>query len=209
VYATGGNNYGEYGSEDNVYSSTFRLVPFYSNEPITHLECGGFHTMIVTGTGTLYSTGRNHRGQLGLRDLESRNKYHLVPFSNRTISHISCGENFSVLCVDAENTTGFQIWSTGDNTKGQLGLGNYVDRTVFNLVATFNQKLLSLSCGSGHVMLVTDTNEIWVAGSNTVGQLGSLRTTSRSIFKFKKLTYMNNIRKVVCGSVHSLVIDCK
>ena len=79
---------------------------------------------------------------------------------------ISCGSYFTV-CVDDE---GF-VWSFGQNNYGQLGIGN---KTNFNNVP---QKLLeippviSVDCGSEHILIITNDDNLWSCGRNSNGQL--------------------------------------
>ena len=156
--------------------------------------CGRFHTITLSDDGTVYSFGRNHKGQLGLGH---KNNVSLpTPIPNLpNINMISCGGYFTV-CVDYE---GF-IWSFGDNYKGQLGTGN---TTNFN----DPQKLvdippvISVSCGEDHILIITNDYNLWSWGGNEFGQLCLGDKEARS--KPQKTSF-SQIEKISAGCIHSL-----
>ena len=152
------------------------------------------HTITLSDDGTVYSFGRNHKGQLGLGH---KNNVSLpTPIPNLPqIYMISCGWSFTV-CVDNE---GF-IWSFGSNKYGQLGTGN---TTALNAP----QKLLdippvlSVSCGHGHTLIITNDDDLWSCGKNNFGQLCLGDTEDR--LKPQK-TLFSGISKTSTGCNHSL-----
>lgn len=62
------------------------------------------------------------------------------------------------------------IWSTGLNNKGQLGLGDINNRNNFELIDDI--KALDIGCGNEHSIIIDIFNNVLVCGDNGYGQLG-------------------------------------
>ena len=144
-------------------------------------SCGGYHTIIISDDGTVYSFGRND-GALGLGHYKNISVPTPIP-NLPQINMVSCGGNFTV-CVDYE---GF-IWSFGANGSGQLGIGN---TTYFNVPQKILgiPPVLSVSCGYEHTLMITNDSNLWSWGSNSSGQLCHGDTEGRS--KPQKTSFSN------------------
>ena len=89
------------------------------------ISCGYNNTVIVKEDGTLWATGNNGNGQLGLNDTTDRLVYTQVPnITNPKM--ISCGAYHTVI-VKEDGT----LWATGYNGNGQLGLNDTTNRLVY------------------------------------------------------------------------------
>ena len=156
--------------------------------------CGGYHTITLSGDGTVYSFGSNEYGGLGLGHNNDVSLPTPIP-SLSQINMISCGLNFTV-CVDHE---GF-IWSFGDNNCGQLGTGNTTDFNVPQKLLDI-PPVISVSCGYEHTLIITNDSNLWSWGSNACGQLclGDRKDRSKA-----QKTSFSNISKISAGVVHSL-----
>jgi hypothetical protein len=82
------------------------------------------------------------------------------------------------------STTG-NLYSTGENTYGALGLGDTTNRSVFNKIAISNVAQLSVSqegndTSAVHCFAVTTTGALYAWGYNGYGQLGDGTTTNRT-----------------------------
>lgn len=54
------------------FFNLWQAIFFFKGLPIKSIACGGYHSVVITGSGAIYSWGRNNMGQLGLGDLEDR-----------------------------------------------------------------------------------------------------------------------------------------
>ena len=127
LYAWGGNNDGQLG-DDNA--------PTPSNEPIQigtdtdwdTIMCGYKHTIGLKGDGTLWAWGNNAAGQLGNSDDTYTNVHAPEQIGTDTNwSAIAGGENFTLALKTVRS-----LWTSGDNSAGQLGDGNSpTDRNTF------------------------------------------------------------------------------
>lgn len=99
------------------------------NEPasIVDAKAGGKHSMVLTQPGELYTFGFGDQGQLGHRDTDNQKKPKLVAdFEGVRIQSISAGGYHSMV-----QTQRGDLYATGLNKDGQLGMGNNKSKTGF------------------------------------------------------------------------------
>ena len=117
----GYNIYGQLGSSGNKDEFTEILA----NEGQHKLACGENFTMIVKADGTLWGTGDNGSGQLGLGDNTHRYVFTQVGTATNW-DKVFCGWNHTI-AIKTDKT----LWTTGHNGAGQLGVGDTTSRNEF------------------------------------------------------------------------------
>jgi alpha-tubulin suppressor-like RCC1 family protein len=200
VWATGHNGYGQLGLGDTTNRNTFTQLPSEFNNP-KMISCGGYHTFIVKQDGTVWATGRNYYGQLGLGDNNDRNTFTQISSSFNNPKMISCGSYYTFI-VKQDGT----VWATGSNYYGQLGLvGDTTNRNTFTqLPDEFNNPKM-ISCGSYYTFLVKQDGTVWATGRNSDGQLGLGDNTSR--YTFTQLPDdFNNPKQISCGYDYTFIV---
>ena len=121
----------------------------------------------------LWAWGANNYGQLGLGQVyEQCNEPVQVPLpiEMKGILTMATGGGHTML-VD----TNRQLFCTGWNTKGQLGLGSDVQRveTFIGVKLPHNIKVSSVACGWDFSIVVSSgEGKVFACGSNAFGQLG-------------------------------------
>ena len=161
------------------------------------MACSGqSHTITVSNDGTVHYFGNNViEGTLGL-GVKQDYLPKLIPNLPK-INMISCGAYFTI-CVDHE---GF-MWSFGENYYSQLGRGN--NTTNFNVPQKILEipPVLSVACGYGHALMITNDSNLWSCGRNDCGQLfnGNKERCSNP-----QKTSFSNISKISAGFSHSLL----
>ena len=130
--------------------------------------------------GTLWTWGKNNKGQLG--DGTTTNRLSPVTTAGggtnwKTITY-GCAGN-ATACMLAIKTDG-TLWGWGNNNVGQLGTGDTSPRSspVTTAVGGTNWKQVSTNFGSTAAIKTDGT--LWTWGANATGQLGDNSTTSRS-----------------------------
>jgi len=84
------------------------------------------------------------------------------------------GEHSAIIKNDGE------LWTTGGNSHGELGLGDETDRNSFT--DTEIRDVKSVSLGSGHSAIIKNDGSLWVSGNNFHGQLGLGDNDDRNVF---------------------------
>lgn len=138
--------------------------------PIQQVSCGSDH-MLLLGSGRVWSYGLNHRGQLGLGDLQTRldpvivEALDGVPFGD-----ISCG-NWHNLALSQFG----DVYSWGWNADGQLG--HSADTATIAIPTLLNMghrevDFKHVQCGARHSAAVSRCGLLFTWGWNGYQQLG-------------------------------------
>ena len=117
----------------------------------------------------------------------------------RNISCIDVGDFFSA-CVDLDG----HLWVFGDNSTGQLGLGDTIERRSPQLVPGI-EHALSVSCGGNFTFCVTSHNVIFGFGSNRYGQLG-MGTFNPEYDIPYVVPVEESIKQISCGGSHTVFL---
>jgi alpha-tubulin suppressor-like RCC1 family protein len=172
LYCWGLNNYGQVGNATYVNQTTPALVGAGNSVTV-----GAYHTCVTTSNGSLsaYCWGRNSEGQVGNGTFVTVS----APVSvNQSVSgqlvQISAGGEHT--CAIA--ATG-RLWCWGDNTSGQLGLGDGVPRGAPAVVGV--QAWARVASGLGHTCGVQKSGTLWCWGRGHRGQLGIGSYTDRFV----------------------------
>lgn len=150
------------GIDDAGPAHNFRVLDFIGI--VNRVSCGFKSTMVVKNDGTLWATGYNNYGQLGL-GYTSPSPYWVSEFTqvgtDTDWEFVSCA--FSHTIAIKKNKT---IWGTGDNYWGQLGLGDTTNRNEFTqIVADLHNSYSKISTGPNQSLFLTTTGRLYGAGS--------------------------------------------
>lgn len=179
---------------------------------VSKITCGLNHTMIVCTDGTLHGVGVNSSGQLGIGNTTQMTVPVLVTagtLSGKTVSDVSCGQQFSiVLCTDST------LHSFGINNTGQLGRALNYGLTTANPTPALvidgtmaGKTKMKIASGGAHTLVLCTDGTLHGFGSANNGQLGSLPTgytpgniSSQGSLNTRTPGYIR------CGSYFSLVL---
>jgi len=188
ISACGMNNYGQLGLGEKVQdlqgavsspSGGFNMhiptiVTISTREPvsegnivISHIACGGAHTLVVDVSGYLYSSGSNSCGQLGhgshsdysyFQQIDIR-KFSSAGESTTRIAFCACGEEYSAAVSRGEGN----VFTWGLGIVGQLGNGQLSNQDTPTEVTAMTRKGVEvIACSQGQVFAVTRTGEVLV-----------------------------------------------
>ena len=139
------------------------------------------------------------------------------------ISKVALGNHHTLLL-----TFNSQLLSVGDNSFGQLGLGDFKQRREPTVVDYFRDKrVLGITCGGHHSGVICGNNEVYFWGDSASGQCGvgeikqvnqpslvqfelsnTLHTKQESISSEKdKAKKKPLIKEISCGDSHSLALS--
>lgn len=155
------------------------------------ISAGSFHILVLDSKEQVWSTGHNGYGQLGLENFDSYNTLQKmdIPKKCGTISTISAGGRHTIVLNDKG-----QVWDTGYNEEGQLGLGNYND--YYNIlqqmiISEYCGDIVAISAGSNYTIVLDNKGQVWSTGDNRNGQLGLRDNINRNT-----LTFIVNLLKI-------------
>lgn len=148
---------------------------------VTAIAAGGDHSMAVTVGGELLAFGCNKYGQLGTGDgidryvptsvcLSQHGQYTFEEKPLRAMQ-VQCGASHTIVLV--QNRGKNEVKAAGDNSYGQLGLGDRHNRPRFYTVKGLDkERITCISAGSYHNAAVTQGGALYTWGRGDCGQLG-------------------------------------
>uniref|UniRef100_A0A6B2LHV3 RCC1-like domain-containing protein n=1 Tax=Arcella intermedia TaxID=1963864 RepID=A0A6B2LHV3_9EUKA len=103
------------------------------------------------------------------------------------------------------------LYGWGSNKKGQLGAGWEVKVSLVPLLVPVpvlgNDRIVDVSLGLEHSLILTSTGSVYSCGSNSYGELGT--GTRENVFIPKKVLSLSNISQIYTGDSHSFAVDGK
>jgi alpha-tubulin suppressor-like RCC1 family protein len=166
---------------------------------------GGGHSLALLEDGTLWSWGRNDRGQLGHGTTQSVTAPVKIEYLS-DVATVSCGY-FHTLAALADGTA----WAWGNNDSGQLGDGETTNLDRPHQIEGLNG-VVSIDGGGGrnefgpggHSVAALADGTVFACGLNDSGQLGDGTTTdSGQPVQVKGLT---GVKTVIAAGAFSLAL---
>ena len=180
LHVTGDNAYGQLGVGTTMPVYTFQQVIIDNVSPIrqikvtdsfesnTNYKGTGF---VLLENGTLYASGDNTFGQLGLGTISSTTTFQQVMITKALI------DRFASICKIITSGYGFtfilltngSLYATGDNTLGQLGLplqsyNTFTKVNISNVIDIYTEPFQSNA--------LLDDGSLYATGDNTYDNLG-------------------------------------
>lgn len=151
-------------------------------------------TVIIKNDGTLWATGDNSSGQLGLGDKIETSIFKQAVADD--IANVAVGVNQTMILKNDST-----LWVAGSNSSGQLGLGNLTDVSTFHKVDISD--IVNISCGNSYSFVLKKDGTLWSTGINSTYQLGLGDKTNRDTFTKVEI---NGVKSISCGFAHALVL---
>ena len=194
VWGTGANNFGQLGLGLQT-APIYNFVELFSGGVIAIAAGDSGHTMVVRRDGSVWTTGRNHEGQLG--DGSNKDQTHFFKAIGIGVKAVAAGFQHS-LAVHEDGS----VWATGCNEHGQLGDGSITKyKRVFEQVRAKGAK--AVAAGVEHSLILNQDGSVWSTGGNDFGQLGDgTNFLKRSFVKVLSA----GAKAIAAGGYHSLVL---
>ena len=187
LWGCGYNYDGELGLGDTTNRTAFTQITTNTND-IKSVYCGANHAFILENDGTLWGTGYNVYGQLGLGDTTNRTTFTVITTNTNDIKSVCCGF-YHTFILENDGT----LWSCGRNDYGQLGLGDTSSRNTFTEITTNTDDIKEIYCYNYQAFILKNDGTLWSTGYNNDGRLGLGDSTNRSTFT-QVTTNVDNIK---------------
>ena len=205
VYGTGINWTGNLGTGNTTQQTSITATTMPSGKTAKMVSCGqNFSTVLMTD-GTIYATGQNSDGQLGLNNTTTPvlTLTQMINNTGKTPTMISCGSAYTMVLM-----TDGTIYGTGSNSFGQLGINNSISVNILTqLINNTGKTPKIISSGSSHFVVLMMDGTLYGTGSNGNGELGLSNTVSS---KTTLTLIPNNTGKtftnISSGSSHTIVL---
>jgi alpha-tubulin suppressor-like RCC1 family protein len=170
VWSFGQNTYGQLG----ISNTNFTYVPTAAKETATqaitnvfNISGGDEHSLLVKNDGSVWSTGRNRYGELGLAAPAPSNtaratRFTVVPGISDAVNVVA-GKGFSLV-----RTRDGRVFGAGLNTRGQLGLGSTGNHSTFQLNTNLSN-VVSIAAGADFGLALKSDGTLWFFGSKGNG----------------------------------------
>jgi alpha-tubulin suppressor-like RCC1 family protein len=216
LWGTGDNRFGQLGLNDNVDRSSLTqitLIPSEYQFSAKYISCGSHYTIVLMDDGTVWGTGENVFGQLGLNNTNIKKvltQMTSIPSGyEKRVKYIACGGYHTMVLMDDDT-----VWGAGYNNYGQLGLGNTNNKSTLTQITTtspsgYQKRAKYVSCGIYHTIILMNDGTIWGTGDNRYGQLGLGDTIDTHILTQMTLipsAYQFSAKYVSCGGFHTIVL---
>ncbi|CCI45586.1 unnamed protein product [Albugo candida] len=181
---------------------TPQKVDVLPGQSIVQIACGGNHILYLSHAGDVYSSEDHCLSSMETTDIlktpQLVKELALEKALHRTpIINIACGAKHSVALTSAG-----EVYTWGSGEDGRLGHGEMRDRNVpRKIMALLRHRIVNVSCGGAHTVVVSDQNSVFVFGRGRNGRLGlgdtKCHDTPQQVptWNFRK----QRIIKIVCG----------
>ncbi|KAK1437774.1 hypothetical protein QVD17_03572 [Tagetes erecta] len=207
VWSWGAGTEGQLGTEKLQDEHIPQLLPLLPS--ISRLSCGGAHVIALTYGKKVLTWGRGASGQLGhgnmVNSLEPKS---VQVLSNFNITHVSAGWNHSGFVSECG-----QVFTCGDGSFGQLGLGDYVSQSSPIKVSHFaSRHVYQIACGMRHSLALLKGehgDQVYGFGSGKRGQLGISKEKVKAVSLPQSVSGLQevNVSSISANGDHSAALS--
>ncbi len=200
LWAWGSGEYGQLGLGDLLSKSS--PVQVGSLTDWDKITGGQDHAAAIKTDGTLWTWGRNRYGELGIGGEVAFDKKISSPVQVGSLTNWSgvYGGEYYTVAMKTDGT----LWSWGNNSVGQLGLGTNNNSISSPVQVGSLTNWTKVSTGYFHTVSVRTDGTLWTWGANAFGTLGLGDTVYRS--SPVQVGSLTNWSKVICGNFNTIGI---
>ncbi|MGM0441358.1 MAG: T9SS type A sorting domain-containing protein [Elusimicrobiota bacterium] len=145
-----------------------------SPDPVDSIAAGGYHTLALKESGTLWAWGNNYYGELGIGASGGETDSFSEGIDEKHPVRVGSDTDWSKITAGARHSLGIKedgtLWAWGWNDYGQLGLGDTIDKDIPLQVSTHSWSFVA--GGGYHTLAIREDGTLWAWGRNEDGQLG-------------------------------------
>lgn len=164
------------------------------------LAAGKDTTFFVDQTESVYAVGLNTKGQLGIGTTTTATQAAKVDIEYVREIVPSLTGNFTYFV-----TGDGEVYASGDNTNGQLGIGNKTNKSTPTKVIGLSAPVKKVALGTNHAIILLESGIVYSCGLNTSGQLG-LNDTSTPRSTPEPVPGISNVVDIAAAGDHSIFV---
>uniref|UniRef100_A0A8C6TRC0 HECT and RLD domain containing E3 ubiquitin protein ligase 3 n=1 Tax=Neogobius melanostomus TaxID=47308 RepID=A0A8C6TRC0_9GOBI len=196
VYTCGSNSCGQLGHDKPGTSP--ELVGALDTQKISSISCGQAHSLAVNEQGQVFAWGAGD-GALSLKST-----VHCLRFPQTT-------DALSLICfswIYISLYSDGQLFTWGQNTSGQLGLGKGEPSKLFPqpLKSLAGIPLAQITAGGDHSFALSLSGAVFGWGKNRAGQLGLNDKQDRAVPCHIKFLRSQKVVYISCGEEHTAAL---
>ncbi|WP_137158011.1 hypothetical protein [Rhizobium sp. FKL33] len=218
VYTVGENNESQLGRGEVTDTGVawgdigaINLPDGFTGE-IVAISAGMLHGAFLTADGEVYVWGDNNQGKLGQGD--TSNYEVLTPVKVTGLDGVKIEQIYMANGASYAISDEGVLYAWGQNTNGQLGIGNLTNQGTPVAVAASSfggEKVASIDWGTSYALVLTESGEVYAMGSNVQGQLGPEGVEDDGSFVRRSSTPLHvdipgTVTKVIAGTNTSFAI---
>ncbi|PWA31468.1 hypothetical protein CCH79_00002637 [Gambusia affinis] len=199
----GGNTGGQLGLKIKADAKKPTSVKALKPEKVKLVACGRDHTLVCTFQHSVCGAGRNQNGQLGSGHKKNTKSFQLLrPFcESAPVKMLAAGSSTSAALTEEG-----RLFMWGDNSVGQIGLGDQVfaaEPRELNV----GQAVMWVSCGHRHSAFVTAHGGLYTFGESANGRLGvQVGQLANHRVPQQVQGIMGSVIQVCCGGEHTVAL---
>ncbi|CAL9767775.1 unnamed protein product [Musa acuminata subsp. burmannicoides] len=184
---------------------------------VAYVNCGTWHTALITSTGKLLTFGDGTFGALGHGSRESVTQPREVEslMGLKTIA-VACGVWHTAAVVEVivaqpgANASSGKLFTWGDGDKYRLGHSDKEPRLKPTCVASLiDYNFHKLACGHSLTVGLTTSGQVFTMGSTVCGQLGNPQSDGKLPCLVEDKLVGESVGEVACGSYHVAVLTIR
>lgn len=203
VWGFGVNTHGQLGT-GNTDTSDKPVAAFTTSKIYVDADAGYDHTLLLDKNGVVWAAGNNDRGQLGITTADGES--HIFTRVNVDLGvgekfvSIAAGNGFSMALTNKGN-----VYAWGDNTHGQLGLGDETEVATPKKLAIANVRQISV--GEDHTLFLQMNGTVYATGNYKHNKLGIYNLSGDLRIPTKVPSFLGaSVVAVSAGTNHSLAL---
>jgi len=200
LYSTGYNDYSQLGLGDDVDRFVFTNTTIAN---VVQISASAWATHILKSDGTIWGTGRNSEGQLGLGNTDTPKSVFTQEVLGDTDWRFIDSGSGHLMAIKHDGT----LWGTGSNNWAQLGMGNLdtTNRSTLTQVSSASD-WETVSCGYDFTLGIKTDGSLWAWGHNHMSQLGLVYIGSK-YYVPTEVSLGFKVSKVECGVYYSFIVS--
>lgn len=212
LYTWGQGSWGRLGLGHQHDVSVPTLVAALGGQKVIDASAGGYHTLVLLENGSVYATGWNKKGAIGVgqgfvQQIEEKSErttiltpVHIASLDEAKIISVAAGETFSA-ALSADGT----VYTWGSGSWGALGHGDEKDEWLPKAVAALKgEHIVKLACGSSHMLALSKSGKVFSWGRHAT--LGREATVAQSCTPGEVQNLPAAVTELAAGKAHSALI---